>query len=133
MRVLRIANFNRYVGDRGAALTLRSSLAFRWAIVMNDQIHESEVCVRADNASERGVPFPAAWRKELNIGAAQPVVDVDALARSAVLRVHEGHSLPEDAKLDCRTATRIITCTFSSCIRALLLRIRVHMHVCVRS
>ena len=85
--MLRIAYVNGYVGDRGAALTLRSSLTFRWAIVMNDQVHESKVCVRADNASERGVPFPAAWRKELNFGTARSVVDVDALARSAVRRV----------------------------------------------
>ena len=102
VRVLIIANLNRYAGDGGAALTLRSSLTFRWAIVMNDQIHESEVCVRADNALERGVPFPAAWRKELNIDSAQPAVDVDALARSAVRRAREEHSLSEAAHLDCR-------------------------------
>ena len=39
---------------------------------------------------------------ELNLGAVQPVVSVDALARSAVQRVCEELSLPEDAKLDCR-------------------------------
>ena len=97
------------MGDRSAALTLRSSLTFRWAIVMDEKVRESKVSVRADHASERGVPFPAAWRKELNIGAARSVVDVDALARSAVRRVHEEHSLSEAAKLDCRTATRTFT------------------------
>ena len=50
----------------------------------------------------RGVPFPTSWRSELNIGAAQPVVDVDALARSAVQRARERHSFSEAAKLDCR-------------------------------
>ena len=91
-----------YVGDRGASLTRRSTLAFRWAIAIDGGIHESEIHVRADNASERGVPFPASWRNDLNIGAAQPVVDVDDLARSAVRRAHEEHSLSEAAQLECR-------------------------------
>ena len=85
-----------YVGDRGAALTSRSSLAFRWAIVMDGKIHESEIHVRADHASERGVPFPAAWRKELL------VVNVDALADAACRRAREELSLSEDARLACR-------------------------------
>ena len=69
---------------------------------MEDKIHESEVSVRADHAAERGVPFPAAWRTELNLGAVQPVLSVDALARSAVRRACEELPLPEDAKLGCR-------------------------------
>ena len=48
------------------------------------------------------MPFPAAWRKELNIGAAKLAVDVDDLVRSAVRRAREEHSLFEDAQLDCR-------------------------------
>ena len=95
---------DRYVGTAGAALHWQSSLAFRWEITIDDESHEREVSVRADNASERGVPFPAAWRSELNIGAAQPVVNVDALARAACLRACEELSLPEDTQLDCRPA-----------------------------
>ena len=94
---------DRYVGA-GAASHWRDNLTFRWEIEIDDESHECEVSVRADNASERGVPFPAAWRSELNIGAAQPVVNVDALAHSAVQRVCDELSLPEDAKFDCRPA-----------------------------
>ena len=92
----------RYVRIRGSASISRPDLIFRWAIALADKIHESEVSVRADNAAERGVPFPAAWRTELNLGAVHPVVSVDALARSAVRRACEELSLPEDAKLGCR-------------------------------
>ena len=63
----------RYVGTRGSASISRPDLIFRWAIALADKIHESEVSLRADNAAERGVPFPAAWRTELNLGAVQPV------------------------------------------------------------
>ena len=94
----------RYVGTRGSASISRPDLIFRWAIALADKIHESEVCVRADNASERGVPFPAAWRSELNIGAARPAVNVDALARAACRRAFEELSLLEDTQLDCRPA-----------------------------
>ena len=93
--------YDRHIGSRDV-LTRTSILTFRWAIAMEDKIHESEVSVRADNAAERGVPFPAAWRTELNLGAVQPVVSVDSLARSAVQRACEELSLSEDAKLDCR-------------------------------
>ena len=74
---------------------------------MEGEIHESEVSVRADNASERGVPFPAAWRSELNIGAVHPVVNVDALGRAALQRACEELSLPEDANLDCRPSSAL--------------------------
>ena len=87
---------------RGAASISRPDLIFRWAIAIEGKIHEAEVCVRADHASERGVPFPPSWRRELNICAAQPVVNVNVLTRSAVRRAHEEHSLPEAANLDCR-------------------------------
>ena len=79
---------DRHLGPPGV-LTRTSILTFRWAVAMEDTIHESEVSVRADNAAERGVPFPATWRTELNLGAVQPVVSVDALARSAVQRACE--------------------------------------------
>ena len=55
----------RYVAARGAALTSRPDLIFRWVIAMEDDIHECEVSVRADNASERGVPFPDVWRNAM--------------------------------------------------------------------
>ena len=48
---------DRYAGACGVALTWRSDLTFNWAIASDDASHESEVCVRADNASERGVPL----------------------------------------------------------------------------
>ena len=89
----------RHVGSPGAVLTWTSILTFHWAIALEDKIHECEVSVRADNASERGVPFPSAWKSELNIGAVQPVVNVDALAHSAVQRACEELSLPEDTQL----------------------------------
>ena len=100
----------RYVGTRGSASISRPDLIFRWAIALVDKIHESEVSVRADHAAERGVPFPATWRTELNLGAVQPVVSVDALARSAVERACEELSLPDDAKLDCRPPCTLIAC-----------------------
>ena len=94
---------DRYVGAAAAAAShWYGKLTFRWEIAIDDESHESEVSVRADNAAERGVPFPATWTTELNLGAVQPVVSVDALARSAVQRACEELSLPEDAKLDCR-------------------------------
>ena len=40
-------------------------LTFRWALATEDEVHESEVSVRADNASERGVPLPAAWQNAM--------------------------------------------------------------------
>ena len=91
----------RHVGPDGVS-TRTSILTFRWALAMEGKVHESEVSVRADHASERGVPFPAAWRSELNIGAAHPVVNVDALARAACRHAREELSLPEDAQLNCR-------------------------------
>ena len=83
-------------------MTWRSELTFNWAIAVDGVIHESEVCVRADHASERGVPFPKTWKIDLGLGAPELVVDVDALADSAALRVREELSLPDDTKLDCR-------------------------------
>ena len=55
---------DRHLGPPGV-LTRTSILTFRWAIAMEDKIHESEVSVRADNASERGVPIPAAWQNAM--------------------------------------------------------------------
>ena len=111
----------RYVGTRGSASISRPNLIFRWAIALADKIHESEVCVRADNASERGVPFPAAWRSELNIGATQPVVNVDALAHSAVQHACEELSLPEDTNLDCRPLCAQFAYTVCSCISCVVM------------
>ena len=83
-------------------MTWRSELTFNWAIAVDGVIHESEVCVRADHASERGVPFPKTWKIDLGLGAPELVVDVDALAHSAVVRVREELSLPDATQLDCR-------------------------------
>ena len=91
----------RYTGARGAALTWRSELTFNWAIAVDGVIHESEVCVRADHASERGVPFPKTWKSDLGLGDPKPVVDVDALAHSAALRVREELS-SNATEIDCR-------------------------------
>lgn len=55
----------RYIGVGGSSSISRPNLICRWAIALEDEIHESEVCVRADNASERGVPLPAAWQNAL--------------------------------------------------------------------
>jgi hypothetical protein len=93
-------------------LTWRSKLAFHWAIVVDGVIHESGVDVRADNAAERGVPFPAAWKRELNLGAAEPAVDVEALAHAAVQRAREELSLSDATKLDCRQPSQANTHTY---------------------
>ena len=58
----------KYVGARGDALISRPDLIFRWAIKIADEIHEAEVCVRADNASERCVPSPGAWHHAMRCG-----------------------------------------------------------------
>ncbi len=100
---------DRYVWPAAAAAShWYDKLTFRWEITIDDESHESEVSVRADNAAERGVPFPATWTTELNLGAVQPVVSVDALARSAVQRACEERPLPEDENLH-RRRQRCIT------------------------
>ena len=75
-------------------------------------IHESDVDVRADHAAERGVPFPAAWKRELNLGAEEPAVDVEALAHAAVQRALEELSLSDATKLDCRQPSQAYTHTY---------------------
>ena len=75
-------------------------------------IHESDVDVRADNAVERVVPFPAAWKRELNLGAEEPAVDVEALAHAAVQRAREELSLSDATKLDCRQSSQAYTHTY---------------------
>ena len=87
-------------------MTSRSKLAFRWAIALDGEIHESDVHIRADHAAERGVHFPAAWKMELNLGVAEPVVDVEALAHAAVQRAWEDLSLTDATKLDCRPSSQ---------------------------
>ena len=93
-------------------LTWRSNLAFHWAIAVEGAIHESGVDARADHAAERGVPFPATWKRELNLGAAEPVVDVEALAHAAVQRAREELSLTDATKLDCRQSSQAHTHTY---------------------
>ena len=91
----------------------RSSLAIHWAIVLGGAIHEADVHVRADNAAERGVPFPATWKSELGLGASGPAVEVEVLAHGAVRRVQEDLSLPEAVELTCRqlhTRTHMRAC-----------------------
>ena len=56
----------RYVGPR--TRPDRPDLIFRWAIKIADEIHEAEVFVRADHASERGVPSPGAWHHAMRCG-----------------------------------------------------------------
>ena len=94
--------YGRYIGARGAASKSRPDLIFRWAIAIEGKIHEAEVCVRADNAAERGVPFPTSWMSELGLRTTEPTVDVDALADSAVRRACEELSLPKGVRLNCR-------------------------------
>ena len=101
--------YGRYVGARGAAWISRSDLIFRLAIAIEGKIHEAEVCVRADNASERGVPFPTSWMSELGLRTTEPTVDVDALADSAVRRACEELSLPEGVRLNCRHCLCVCT------------------------
>ena len=79
---------------------------------MEGVIHESDVDVRADHAAERGVPFPAAWKRELGLGAAEPVVDVEALAHASVQRAREELSLSDATKLDCRQSSQAYTHTY---------------------
>ena len=79
---------------------------------MEGVIHESDVDVRADNAVERVVPFPAAWKRELNLGAAEPAVDVEALAHAAVQRARAELSLSDATKLDCRQSSQAYTHTY---------------------
>ena len=79
---------------------------------MEGVIHESDVDVRADNAVERVVPFPAAWKRELNLGAAEPAVDVEALAHAAVQRARGELSLTDATKLDCRQSLQAHTHTY---------------------
>ena len=93
-------------------MTWRSTLGFHWAIVVDSVIHESGVDIRADNAAERGVPFPAKWKRELSLGAAEPVVDVEALAHAAVQRAREELSLADATKLDCRQSSQAHTHTY---------------------
>ena len=79
---------------------------------MEGVTHESDVDVRADNAVERVVPFPAAWKRELGLGAAELVVDVEALAHAAVQRAREELSLADATKLDCRQSSQAHTHTY---------------------
>ena len=58
---------DRYVGA-GAALHWHDNLAFHWEITIGDDSHQCDVSVRADNASERGVPLPAAWQNAMRCG-----------------------------------------------------------------
>ena len=101
--------YDRYVGARGPAGISRPDLIFRWAIAIEGKVHEAEVCVRADNASERGVPFPTSWMSELGLRTIEPTVDVDALADSAVRRACEELSLPEGVRLNCRLCLCVCT------------------------
>ena len=93
-------------------LLWRSKLAFHWSIVVEGVMHESDVDVRANHAAERGVPFPAAWKRELNLGAAGPAVDVEALAHAAVQRARAELSLSDATKLDCRQSSQAYTHTY---------------------
>ena len=93
-------------------MTWRSKLAFRWTIAVEGVIHESDVDVRADNAMERVAPFPAAWKRELNLGVETPAVDVEALAHAAVQRAREELSLTDATKLDCRQISQSYTHTY---------------------
>ena len=56
---------DRYHGPPGAAMRWSDNLAFRWEITICDESHECDVSVRADHASERGVPLPAAWQNAM--------------------------------------------------------------------
>ena len=62
-------------------LTWRSNLAFHWAIALAGEIHESDIDVRADHASERGVPFPEVWHNAIRAS------DLDSRAREAGCRL----------------------------------------------
>ena len=72
---------DRYVGADGAASHWHSNLTLRWMIVIDGDSRESKVSVRADNASERGVPLPPAWHNALRC------MDLGSRAEKA------GHSL----------------------------------------
>ena len=45
----------------------RSKLAYKWAIGIDGALHESEIEVRADNASSHGVPYPKEWKNRLGM------------------------------------------------------------------
>lgn len=80
---------DRYVGSAGAALHWQSSLAFRWEITIDDESHEREVSVRADNASERGVPLPAAWQNAMRCSDLSSRAEAACLALESVDGVSE--------------------------------------------
>ena len=107
-----VHSHDRYVGvaDEASHLQAKAKLAFRWEITINDESHQCDIFVRADHASERVVPFPDAWRTELKIDAAQPAVDVDALAREACRCAREELPLPDVTQLHCRLACAQFTC-----------------------
>ena len=99
MFVLRIS-LTRYAGDREGLLTRRSALVFRWVVETQGISREFDVRVRADNASERGVPLPKELKALINADSWLPAVD--ALAAAAVQNARSELAVPAETKLDCR-------------------------------
>ena len=56
---------------------------------MDGEIHESDVDVRADNAAERGVPFPEVWHNAIRAS------DLDSRAREAGCRLKADDGVSE--------------------------------------
>ena len=63
-----VSAHDRCVGHADAAFQLHGNLLFHWAITIDDEIYECDVSVRADHASERGVPFPTPWHNAARCG-----------------------------------------------------------------
>ena len=76
----------------------KTKLRFTWHLIAEGVREACEVQLLCHNAAGRGVHLPKAWKTNLN----KPVVDVDALAHSAVLRVREELFLSDATKFDCR-------------------------------
>ena len=85
----------RYIGDHGGVLVWRSSLAFHWAVAIGGAVLEADVQVRADNASERGVPLPEGWHVPLS------ATDLGSRAAEAGRILEAGESVSE---LECLLA-----------------------------
>ena len=83
-------------------------MAYKWAIGIDGALHESEIEVRADNASSQGVPYPKEWKNRLGMRAGVPAVD--EFAATAVKRARVELALGEDVKLDCRHASLRMRC-----------------------
>ena len=81
-------------------VTPKTKLRFTWHLVGEGLQETCDVQVRCDNAFERGVHLPRAWKSKWRLGA--EVLPTDVWAHEAVQRARDEFSLSDDVKLDCR-------------------------------